>query len=572
MLTTSSPSAAARIGGRWAGSLPTFAFASLLPVLGAFVLDMPPLATPAPLSFQLLTTVAQCAAIGATLLIADRTILRPRRSEHVRPLVIVVISATMGLMRIAAAVAMSTLFNHSFAAGVTPVNLILMGLLTGAPILPAIAFFFSTREWYKTERERLIGIDVQLEVRRLQETGAITAMRELAVESLRARFDETRSATLAVLADAETLEPAALASASHALLAAANTTVRPTSHELWAGDTSDYPSISWLDVLQTALRRSPLPTVSALVMFITLISSPLLMLFGTAVTVATLAAFIAVVALVYRLGRSVIERAPQAALPVTIAAAALAGVTSEIFAGIAVDHPVSITRRISVIVLLVAVTVIASIAKASLAAADSTILELRGIVQQTEIEVRALELSHERLNRELATHLHGTVQSGLVAASYAIQDATNRGDVQAMRAAVKSARAALEATLTNTTPGATAALTEVCNSLEARWRGTLAVEWLLPAGAIPPQAAAAVSDLIEECLTNAVIHGQALSARVLVERDRERLVLTVEDDGIGPQGGAPGMGSALMQATTGDDWCIAPTPAGGTVVRAAVAL
>ena len=46
------------------------------------------------------------------------------------------------------------------------------------------------------------------------------------------------------------------------------------------------------------------------------------------------------------------------------------------------------------------------------------------------------------MQRDLALYLHSTVQAGLVASAYAIQDAAARGDKIALEQAIEGARAA----------------------------------------------------------------------------------------------------------------------------------
>lgn len=92
------------------------------------------------------------------------------------------------------------------------------------------------------------------------------------------------------------------------------------------------------------------------------------------------------------------------------------------------------------------------------------------------------------------------------------------------------------------------------------------------AGALPAAADMAAYRIVQEALTNVIRHAQATAARIAVQRSGESVVLTVEDDGHGPLGGA-GSGSGILgmrerASALGGALSAGPGPDGGFRVEA----
>ena len=67
---------------------------------------------------------------------------------------------------------------------------------------------------------------------------------------------------------------------------------------------------------------------------------------------------------------------------------------------------------------------------------------------------------------------------------------------------------------------------------------------------LPAEVARDVGRVVEEGLGNAVRHGGATSVAVHVRRSDGEVVVEVEDDGRGPTGGPPGLGSSLLDSVS----------------------
>ena len=569
MPRTPAPSLRDRVGGRWAVSLPGFVIACALIAFATLVLQLPPYERDVSFSYLLLAVAVQVATVGLVFLFIDRVLLRDRHERPVSPWLVVVSSVAIGLVRIGALVALNGVAGHELTANATPVNLVLIGAATGGALLPVSAVLLATIDWYRTERERLIAADVRLEVARLQATGAIATMRELVLEAAYGRFDTTRTETAALLEAVDIADERLVHDSSSALLRAARLDVRATSHALWAAAPTRYPRIHWFHVLAGAARLQPLPERIALPASIVVTLPALLIVQGLGGAMITAIALIVAGLVLYPLGRRAIRVVPALAILLTILVAAATS-TIAIAVLLAVGDYERYPPRLAGFVLgVVVITLLASAVLTALRSSEDTLAELRAIVTAAEIETRAVAEARHNLDRELAAFLHGTLQTRLVAAAYEIENAQRRGDQVGLADALASARAALDDLPRQSAGNDPVSLGQARQTFDERWAGALALTWDLPAEEPPAAVTRALTDVIQECLSNALIHGHAIAATITVRAQDATLEVTVVDNGIGPQDGTPGLGATVLTSATGGTWELAEYP-GGAIVRAVV--
>lgn len=562
------PSARERIGGRWAVSRGTFVVAVLLTIPIAFlrpadVVGGAPLWTAAWVEIVL----AQCALIGVWLLIADRTILRRRRIRPVPIWVVVAVSGVIGPLRIVPAVVLApdapTVFStdQPIASVATFVAIVALNALT----CPVVAYVLATRDWYVTERARLLALEVDAEERRLRAVGALDAMRDLAVRATDRDVRDVQSDARAALA--ATSDPVR---AADALLAAARTGVRPLGHAL--ASTPEEASgrtthVSIAAVTAAFLRRRPLPIAVPLGIF-AIVAVPRIYIRLPALE-ATVTALLAIagVIVVFLGARPIVRRLPRFAIPLAVVACLLAVLPASIARDAFSDSGIARPLFTIGIALFTALFATGMVLAASDTAAD-LLRSLRVPLERADVERLALERARVDLERELGRHLHASVQSGLVAASYAIQDAVARGDVEAQDAALRAARSLLDERIEVGDGHAGDDAVDLRAEVARAWATIVDVRWEPD----PPPAAACTRDvlrLLRECLSNAVIHGHARHAVIRIRATPETMLVEVEDDGVGPTGGDAGLGSAVLDDLTGGAWSIDAAADGvGAITRA----
>ena len=170
--------------------------------------------------------------------------------------------------------------------------------------------------------------------------------------------------------------------------------------------------------------------------------------------------------------------------------------------------------------------------------------------------------------REAGAVLHGAVQTKLVATAMAIDHGVAAGDMVAVNQALMQARAILEQPLATDTGAAQSTLGEGVERKASLWRGLADVTVSIdPAiAALTGPVASRAGDIVEEGIANAIHHGGARTISVYAAPDGEDLRMRIVDDGSGPAGGTPGLGSRMLTEQTAQ-WSLAAT-AEGTVLTA----
>ena len=399
-----------------------------------------------------------------------------------------------------------------------------------------IIYLLAIKDWYGTERERLMQFEVDVEAARLRALGALDATR--AVLTTRIREDlENQLAGLNTTSSSEHLQ------LSDTVLDAAAKYLRPESHALWA--VSAVPFV----FVRTNLARTSITFVAVLIGMV----------------------------IAYPLGRRAIRRFAPAP---HFTRARLIALATMIAAGVPIvahnrinarfDTTSGLLLALVVTPMIVAFTVAVSWALAGQRVQSERLRALRSQAEEAEFQRLALEAATEQMQRDLALYLHGTVQAGLVASAYAMQDAASRGDEVALEHAIADARAATARVSDEAPTLAGPDLASVRAEIDETWQGMLTIRWSLPDVELAVPVVDRLGNVIQECLANASIHGAATEATVRVVVESDCAIVEITDNGSGLGDGKPGLGSAILNEATHSQWSIASVPTGGAQVRAVV--
>ncbi len=558
------PSARERIGGRWAISLRGYAVLCVLLVVGVALADVTALGSGVAPGGTPLFVVVQWLLAGAVLLLAHLTVFKHRSVRPVPIWAVVVLGGVLALARPAYVIAIRG------AQGQQPVEGLLIRttgiwIVIVAILLPALAYVFATRAWYSGERARLIARDVEVEAERLRASGAIETARAVLRGTVDQHLDASRARAAAMRARGET--DAELI--ADLLMDTARDSVRPLSHGLWVTPRQDYPSMSWRQVAAFEARRNPLPILVPSVGFV-LISTPLILAtsgWAGALVLAVVA--LVSIGVVFRVGRRCIRARSGLTVPVVVGAVLAAPVP--IIALSAVWFGNSAAAFAPAVLLLALLLIAGGIPAAASDIASDTIADLEAMVVEREVAQLALNQEHARIRRELAAHLHGTLQPRLVNASHAVREAALGGDVVRLEVAMRDAETALALT---DDPAATGpcSLAQVVDTAQRDWSRLLVITWDVQAAGSLSAPAAAVAEVLRESLANAVVHGHATAANVGMARAGDDVVVIVTDNGVGPQHGGRGLGSEVLDAATARRWTLQSHEGGGSVVTAAISV
>jgi signal transduction histidine kinase len=565
--TSSRPSARELLGGRWAISLRGWLiFSALLLVIGP-----PAVKSQLDVPVQTIVVIALTGWLLMSVLhlAGHLTIFRNRRTAPRHVAWIIGLGVVVGVARAAIAFALP----ESRAAlgdgwsGVVTAVLYFVPITVLAVVL--ITYLLAVTDWYASERTRLLRFEVDAEAARLRAVGALNAARAVITTRIQTALEQQLSdlERVATIDDAD-------ARLSDALLDTAAGYVRPESHRLWQ-DRAPGLQRGGLAAIERASLSAPLPIALPYALWAVAFIPPIVARFGTFSWIPSALTLLIVMVVLYPLGRAAIRRYAPApyylrarliAL-VPMLAAALLSATASLAYGSSVSTPM---HRVLPAVFVVIFTVIVSWAQAALRTEDARLVSLRSYAEEAEFERLALEAATEQMQRELALYLHGTVQAGLVASAYSIQDAVNRGDTEALEGAIADARASIARVGQDAGEPTVHDFVSLRAAITERWDGAIAITWHLPAAEPEPAIITRIDNVLQECLANASIHGAASEATVRITVEDDCAIVEVTDNGTGPGNGKPGLGSAVLNEATAGQWTIASVPTGGAQVRAVV--
>ena len=434
--------------------------------------------------------------------------------------------------------------------------------LQGAFLIPLVTLAVATLDRYRTEYDRLV---VERARSALLDAGLADAgPRDVERARLIAGFvGEARRR----LSDAEERTVATV------LERLVDDRLRPMTRQLWSTRDigTDFRAAS---LLRSALVANPLPILPvALVYAATSFASRAQELAPGPNAVQTAGAVVVIVAtfLVARRLRPTGVRWAPLHLAVTLLVTAALQTW-----GVEALIPDEIRWRplalfVSVLVWISALTVLSGAAEIAVRGGDRVREELRRAVELDTADGVVARASQRLRDREVADHLHSSLQNRLIAAAHRIaasgeRDSVVREELDAIELLLDDLAAGVIAEA-GSGGGARAQFAEVA----ARWDGFVTIESQLDPTIddLAPPVQDRVAQVLVEAVNNAVRHGRAARVDVRLVRTAEpdSFLLIAEDDGVGPVLHEPGLGSALFDAMSGGDWTLEPRTEGGSRLR-----
>jgi len=559
-----------RIGGRWAVSVPAFVVIALLAVISTATVDNLTGAYDLNRGAVMAANLASAGVIGAVLWIAHVTVFRNRVVHPVPVWSVALVGA------IACAARLGVVIPVNVAVGVPPDRVLVrvgVALLMGALLLPAMAAIIDSIET-EGERRRLL-VRRAAELKRSEAGG--TALAEAITD---AAFREVAQAATAAREELDASSsggsPEERAASAARLRQVVETSLRPLSHRLYAIQSKPLPRPSVRPAIRAAFRDHALqPVAAGLVIMVVALPVAITYPWPGVVVRPLMNGLQLTLELAFVLWLA--RRVPVVRRHMALIGVAVGVVGATIRLGVLTSLGVYVDGMTVVVVnaLLTAVAILATGAVAAAVRGNRDAgARLEDVVSAREVEAYVAALELARVSRDLAQHLHGTVQAHLLAAAFAMEQAASDGDAEAFSRVVAEARRALDADALEAAPRR-----DVREDLEHRvalWQGFLdlsvdvdpAVQGLLP------DACADIGRIVEGAVGNAHKHGDATAARVTVSMGPPGFVeVVVRDNGTGPRSGAPGMGSAFLDFVAPGAWALEPNGDGpGATLRVGLAL
>jgi signal transduction histidine kinase len=539
-LPVTHPSLRDRVGGRWAVSWVTFVVLGTLGVLSVSLNDLSA-------GDWLVANASATAAFGLVLLAAHLTVLRTRAMRPVAVWVVAAVGAAAGLAR--AAVLVATVD----AVGGTLVRpwlvFVLAGVLTGVLGTVGIALAMDMLSRNRDQREALRTRLVALREQDIERSGLADAMTDAVYAEVASALDDARRHLEVPVGEADAAERLAVA---ENLRGSVDRTLRPLSHRLYAAgqEDADGHRAPRLRVASLAsLPVLPLPTSLVITLFVVGGSEfPLAGLFTGVVSFLVLLA-------VSRAGR---RWPPVRSQQLVVGALVLfaAGALSVLLVRSVADAPRGWMVILVPALLMVTFMLLVSAVGAVFGETSERIHRLEEQVVAREVDALVANREIARASRDVAQHVHGTLQSHLLATAFAIERAADSGDDAAFQRAIADARVALEDGAVRRV--APRDLADELDHVASLWRGfvdvTVEIDPALPH--LPSATVADIARIAGEAVANARKHGLARHARIVVSPGTSGVVVTVTDDGAGLQGGVPGMGSAWLDFIAPGGWTL----------------
>jgi signal transduction histidine kinase len=568
-----------RTGGRWAFSLPVWILAVTASALITILTSNPTFQSQAGGARTLVVT-----AIGTVLMgIMFLGIRWLRRPDHLLSIhVVIVLSALIGLVRgLSTAWLLGSIDVHQFASVAQHVIAPILFAIVGIPVLNALV---EGVQQHRAERDALVRRLIEFRERQLRQellsetiTEALLANVLTATDEARLRVSESPAASSQAerqrLADLlRTTATGSVRFLSHTLHERAVMTAIPTTGFVATARNTLNRRLLW--PWQTSLAVSVLTFASS----VTALANLSELAFGTVVMVALGAAIVqfamtwATLAVFLSLSQRGFLPSVMAIVGATVLAVALGlGRTAVMLNVFSSGAPTGLIVTQAAIATLAILSV--NLALASQRGQEEILLTLHDSIDESEVDEIARSRELARTSRSLAQYVHGTLQSRLLAAALAIEHAERDGTPGSFDAAIEQAFDALSLSSALAPPSRD--LAPAVQETVDLWSGFAAFTITLDAFE-PPLASSVVEDICliaEEGIANAMRHGRANAIGIsVINHDEECVRVVVTDNGIGPQHGDRGFGSALFDLSGTNTWSLTRRlDAAGTLLSVRVA-
>ena len=432
--------------------------------------------------------------------------------------------------------------------------------------VPSIAIVMNALQEFREKRAELIAEQILLESKELQSQEVIAAMSA----QLRSSIENDLSVLLNDVKN--NLDEKSVTTDSWQLLAddlrtTARETVREMSHRLWARPSSSVKDITLVDIGKAMITTSAFPL--RFILPILLVSSIPVNLndHGSSEVPIRLLVLAFTTSLIYLSATLAIHRWRKYRYQTYVSALILAALAPPLTAvyifGDTVDQKF-LGVSITIAIWLPLLTITCGLIDTSLKQRQEILDDLQAQIDKSRVRTISGNNETVRLSSDMAKYLHGNLQSRLMASALAIEIAGNAKDSKALLTEIEKARQSIATPFDQFTSNELAAVSVELSRLMVVWEGILSTELVLSSSDedVSKIDTRNIIHVVEEAFSNALRHGLATEATVLLVPTNSGISLTVIDNGIGPRDGSPGLGSSLFNSIAGSNWSLTRGPEG----------
>lgn len=192
------------------------------------------------------------------------------------------------------------------------------------------------------------------------------------------------------------------------------------------------------------------------------------------------------------------------------------------------------------------------------------LMELESKIDESKIQALSTGQLTLRFSKDLATYLHGNLQSRLMATAFAIEIAGANSNHVELSAQLEVALQAIEKPFDHFFETPPKPLTAEITNLIEHWGPLLSITLVFSGSdqQFSLNESRAILSCIEEGLANALHHGYASEVVLSIETTPTMHVISLTDNGFGPTLGMPGLGSSLFTSCAGSNWSLCHGPDG----------
>ena len=548
------------VGGRWAISWQLYCLNAPF-AIGAVPLAQLADDRNAPLLLWTFTSAAGYLGAAPLLWIAERTVFRNRATHPVPITAVAIFGFALGFVKSLFTTGLTQLLSPDLAIPGIPLRATVTGL-TIAATLPIGAYIMHQFDQVRQQRFALLEERIRYSQLQLQEQELARQLRLTAVEAVSSDISNSMNAIRKTMQQTEQWDLEARWNAlSDTITEIAQSRIRPLSRELWKRSTTLLPSLRVRDLLKIALVKYCMsPGLTSLIYGLSVFAwgaqrNGVGMQTLWTILVSGIIFFLSVPT------RFIVRRYDS--LPLALALPALSGT---VIAGLAAPFNFqsnigSVEASMLVTTIWMAfVNVFAAFGAAAIAGPSALLQRLENEVSDQRVRAWAAQRETRRISRELAKHIHGRLQSRLMAASLAqgSPESTNLADLE------RTLASPLDEFLNPADSTIEEAIARACEN----WQGLLDVSYRIdPQVHVLGADAEFLGAVIEEALTNASRHGWADKAEITLDRAGASIVLEVSDNGVGPRIGEPGLGTKLYSSDPRATWSLEPRDGGGSTLQ-----
>ena len=490
------------IGGRWAISL--IAYLINAPINIFSILSNANAAQDQKSSpLWLLVAVVGYLALGVVVWIANLTVFRNRQIAAVPIWWVVVLGFVAGGTRgVVVGFSASELGLSGDGVGVVATR-ILTGAFMGAVLIPIAALVLSVISTYRHERTRLLEEQVEFERIVFQNTGITQTLRGALIESVRTDLENVQTSAQA----------------------------RELSHRIWEQEEPQgMQHVSWWRVVRTSIFVNPYATLPVVLLWTMSAIGTLVLTIGFGRAIVQIVFSVVAISVMFWLGKKLNNVGWLPGLLVFILVMGATVFLTSVVASVLFDPrpwPAGLGLMISNALWLPLLTIFVGIGITAVRSSEQVIDTLESEVTHSELMQVATEREMDGLRKELASQLHGSVQSRLLITAALLDN----GEFSRVAPLIDPTITAevLNALDTNPLTSATAAI----NALAQSWQALMRVDVELPEEGELRSRGEEIVRVVEEGLSNAFRHGKATEVYLRITAQGNSVRIEVEDNGIG---------------------------------------